>query len=336
MPRRLRIQFEGTIYHVMARGNGRQRIVHDDPDRQRLLDDLRRTVLRCEWELPAFVFMGNHLHLLIKTPRPNLALGMQQFLSSYARWHGLRHRRVGHLFQGRYRAEMIKDEAYYWVVSRYIHLNPVRVGLVDKPAAWQWSTYPGYVTRASRLPWVAYDRLLSAWRGEHGGSDPSSSYRHFVEAGLRNPPPSPFREAFGCWVLGSERFLERLRELAGPVVCDPPTPEARQLAGRDAEAIFRAVSKHYGLDRSALARRGDPHIARAVSAWLCRRHSEAPLRELAPLLGMSRADSVPNLTRRMDARLRAQPKLADELQQIMARIEPGTKSDTQTGFSFPA
>jgi REP element-mobilizing transposase RayT len=102
--RRLRIQFEGAIYHVMARGNGRQRIVHDDPDRQRLLDDLRRTVLRCEWELPAFVFMGNHLHLLIKTPRPNLALGMQQFLSSYARWHGLRHRRVGHLFQGRYRA----------------------------------------------------------------------------------------------------------------------------------------------------------------------------------------------------------------------------------------
>jgi len=133
--------------------------------------------------------MGNHLHLLIKTPRPNLALGMQQFLSSYARWHGLRHRRVGHLFQGRYRAEMIEDEAYYWVVSRYIHLNPVRVGLVDKPAAWQWSTYPGYVRRASRLPWVAYDRLLSAWRGEHGGSDPSSSYRHFVEAGLRNPPP---------------------------------------------------------------------------------------------------------------------------------------------------
>ena len=83
MPRRLRIQFEGAIYHVMARGNGRQRIVQEDPDRQRLLDDLRRTVLRCEWELPAFVFMGNHLHLLIKTPRPNLALNMTR---SCERW----------------------------------------------------------------------------------------------------------------------------------------------------------------------------------------------------------------------------------------------------------
>jgi len=86
------------------------------------------------------------------------------------------------------------------------------------------------------------------------------------------------------------------------------------------------VSEPYGLDRSALAGREDPHIARAVAASLCRRHSEVPLRELAPLLGLSRADSVPNLTRRMDARLLARPKLADELQQIMARIEPGTKN----------
>ncbi len=80
------------------------------------------------------------------------------------------------------------------------------------------------------------------------------------------------------------------------------------------------------MDRSALAQRGDPHIARAVAAWLCRRHSEVPLRELAPQFVLSRADSVPNLTRRMDARLRAPPPLADKLQQIMARIEQGTKN----------
>jgi len=126
----------------MARGNARQRIVRDDHDRERLLDDLRRTVLRCGWELLAFVFMENHLHLLLKTPRPNLARGMQQFLSSYAIWHGRRHRRVGHLFQGRYRAELIEDESYYWTVSRYIHLNPVRAGLVERPDAWRWSAIP--------------------------------------------------------------------------------------------------------------------------------------------------------------------------------------------------
>ena len=133
MPRRLRIEFDGAIYHVMTRGNARQDIVHDDDDRTRLLADLERTVLRFGWEVLAFVVMGNHLHLLLKTPRPNLAKGMQAFLSAYALYAAHRRRRPGHLFQGRYKAEMIEDETYYWTVSRYIHLNPVRAGLAARP-----------------------------------------------------------------------------------------------------------------------------------------------------------------------------------------------------------
>ncbi len=96
MARRLRIEFEGAIYHVMARGNARQDIVYDDEDRQRLLSDLERTVIRSGWDLLAFVVMSNHLHLLLKTPRPNLAKGMQAFLSAYAQWCGRRRGRAGH------------------------------------------------------------------------------------------------------------------------------------------------------------------------------------------------------------------------------------------------
>jgi putative transposase len=109
MPRRLRIEFEGAIYHVMARGNARQNIVHDAEDRQRLIDDLARTVGRSDWQLLSFVVLSNHLHLLLKTPRPNLARGMQSFLSAYALYAARRRRRAGHVFQGRYRAEMIED-----------------------------------------------------------------------------------------------------------------------------------------------------------------------------------------------------------------------------------
>src|SRR5436305_6252942 len=101
MPRRLRIEFEGAIYHIMARGNARQKIVRDDVDRRRLVDGLEHTVLRWGWELLSYVIMGNHLHLLLKTPQPNLAVGMQGLLSGYAIWAGRRHHRQGHLFQGR-------------------------------------------------------------------------------------------------------------------------------------------------------------------------------------------------------------------------------------------
>src|SRR6476619_6630475 len=110
MPRRLRIEYEDAIYHVMARGNARQDIVHDDDDRRRLLADLERAVERSGWLVPAFVVMGNHLHVLVKPPRPNVARGMQSFLSGYAAWSARHRGRPGHLFQGRYRTEMIEDE----------------------------------------------------------------------------------------------------------------------------------------------------------------------------------------------------------------------------------
>src|SRR5271155_625143 len=316
MPRRLRIEFDGAIYHVMARGNGRQNIVHDDGDRQRLIDDLARTVGRAGWQLLSFVVLSNHLHLLLKTPRPNLARGMQAFLSAYALYAARRRRRRGHVFQGRYRSEMIEDESYYWTVSRYIHLNPVRAGLVQRPEQWDWSSYPGYRDARRKQAWVAHDELLAAWQGDQGGRDGRLAYARFVERGLDDPPTSPFRDAFGGWVLGSERFLARLRTLASSIQSHPPTAEARQLSGLDPKRIFAAVTSFYGLDDAALSRRHDPHVARAVAAWLCRRHTEASLRELAASLGLSRPDSVPNLTRRLETLLKTSPELSNDLAEI--------------------
>src|SRR3954470_9610466 len=101
--------------------------------------EVEGTVARSGWLSIAFVVLSNHLHLLVRTPRPNLGRGMQFFLSGFAQWVGKRRRRGGHLFQGRYRAELIEDESYYWTVSRYIHLNPVRARLVERPEQWELS-----------------------------------------------------------------------------------------------------------------------------------------------------------------------------------------------------
>ena len=121
MPRRLRIEFEGAIYHVMDRGNARKRIVGDDADPRRLIDGLVHSVVRHGREMLCYVVMGNHLHLVVKTPRLNLGASMQSFLSGYAIWAGRRWRRPGNLVQGRYRAEMIEDkrpnDAYLILVS---------------------------------------------------------------------------------------------------------------------------------------------------------------------------------------------------------------------------
>ncbi len=168
MARPLRIQFPGAIYHVMSRGNARQTVFLDAPDYQRFLDGLARTVARFGWELFSFVLMPNHFHLFLRTPRANLSQGMQFLVSGYANWSAKRHQRPGHLFQGRFKGQLIEDETYFWTVSRYIHLNPVRGKrpLTAHPRDWPWSSYAGYALRRHRLPWLAYDGVYSAWKGE--------------------------------------------------------------------------------------------------------------------------------------------------------------------------
>src|SRR5262249_3654131 len=182
-------------------------------DRRRLQDYLGRAVIRCSWRVYAFVIMSNHLHVVLKTPEPNLARGMQTLLSSYANAWARRHRFSGHVFQGRYRTELVEDETYLWTVTRYVHLNPVRAGVAEHPADWEWSSYPGYAHRTRRLEWLAYDELLASWTGAFGGSDPAGAYRRYVTAGLSDPPDSPWKDAYHGWVLGSGAFIERVKAM---------------------------------------------------------------------------------------------------------------------------
>src|SRR5262249_20101402 len=176
----------GAIYHLMARGNGRQNIVRDGGDRDRLVEQLGRAAVRCSWQVFAFVIMSNHLHVVLKTPEPNLARYTQGFLSAYANAWARRHRFSGHVFQGRHRTELVEDESYLWTVTRYVHLNPVRARLVQQPADWRWSSYAGYARDRARLDWVAYDDLLNAWADEFGGSgsQPAAAYRRYVTSGV--------------------------------------------------------------------------------------------------------------------------------------------------------
>ena len=251
MPRHLRLQYPGAIYHLMARGNGRQDIVRDDHDRRRLLEAFARAVARCSWRVYAFVIMSNHLHLVLKTPEPNLARGMQALLSSYANAWARRHRFAGHVFQGRYRSELVEDETYLWTVTRYVHLNPVRARLVEHPAAWPWSSYPGYAYRGRRSEWVAYDELLASWGGAGGGPDPAGAYRRYVTAGLSEPVESPWESAHHGWILGSRTFADRV----GAMVRGGPARERRR------------ESLRAGIRSSASARRSAPPTRSSRASW---------------------------------------------------------------------
>jgi len=317
MARPLRIEYTGAIYHVMARGNARQLLFQGDEDYQRMLTGLEKSVLRTGWEVFSFVWMPNHIHLFFRTPKPNLSQGMQYLLSGYANWYAKRHQRKGHLFQGRFRGELIEDDSYFWAVSRYLHLNPVRGKRpLAHPRDWDWSSYRGYCRKSHRLEWLAYDRVFRAWQGEMGGSQPERSYRRFVEAGITDPPSNPLKAAWEGWVLGSEAFLKRIkRRMSNPRQPDQ-VPRARRLMSLDAEEVISAVAKYYRVDSASYAARRSTAAGRDLAAYLAHRRTTATLRELAASFGLGHPDSVSNLIRRAERAIARSASLKRDLGQI--------------------
>ena len=191
---------------------------------------------------------------------------------------------------------------YLWTVTRYVHLNPVRAKVVEQPAEWRWSSYPGYARDRARLEWVAYDELLASWAGEFGGSgsQPATAYRRYVMAGLSQSPKSPWADAYHGWILGSQKSVDRVRTLVNAAPHRDGRRESRRLRGLSIERVSEVVCAEYGVEQSELSERGSRHPARAAMAYLARRHTAASNGELTGILGVSRAESVPNLTRRFE------------------------------------
>jgi putative transposase len=177
MARRLREEIEGGVFHVYARGNAKQAIFLDDPDRLTYLRLLGETVEERNWRCLAYCLMENHVHLLLETPDANLGVGMQWFHSLYAQAFNERHGRVGHLFQGRYGAVRVRSDAQLWTVLRYLGLNPVEAGLCARPAEWAWGSYGALCGDAP--VWLDEERLLELLSGN--GGDPRRQYLEFVE-----------------------------------------------------------------------------------------------------------------------------------------------------------
>jgi putative transposase len=169
MPRRLREEMPGGVFHVYARGNRRQVIFGDDGDRRVYLDLLGAVVEKYEWRMLGFCLMDNHVHHLIETPKPNLALGMNRLHGLYAQFFNTRHRLDGHLFQGRYGASRAESAGTVMYFAGYVALNPVRAGLCSHPAGHEWSSHAAVVGAQEQPCWLDVPRLLRYFgRGEDG------------------------------------------------------------------------------------------------------------------------------------------------------------------------
>ena len=281
MARRLRLEYPGALYHLTARGNERKVIFRDDIDRQRFLAFLAREVKKMQWRLHAYCLMGNHYHLLVETPEPNLARGMRRLNSAHSQRFNRRHDRVGHLFQGRYHSVLVQKESYLLELSRYIVLNPVRAGMVASAHHWPWSSY-----RAT-AGFVPTPRFLEVrWLLEQFHSDPErarDAYQRFVNHQEIRCPWDDLRG--GTW-LGSESFHELVNALLKGKDLRNVSKAQQQPLRPTKEQIVQCVLDAFALTEQQLWKRGNQEAFQAA-VYLLRRVAKLPVRDVAQLGSVS-------------------------------------------------
>jgi len=217
MARPLRVEFAGAAYHVMARGNERKDIFRDDEDRRRFLDTLAEMVERFRVRLQAYCLMPNHYHLLFNTPQPNLSQAVGWLQVTYTVRFNHRHRRSGHLFQGRFRAQIIDADEYAQGLIEYVHLNPIRPRRKNERLrrerarelnGYRWSSHRAYAGLTKSPPWLQGDWL------RYWGTAPRAAHRQYRRSLARwfdRPPHNPWESLVDGLALGGDQLLAKVR-----------------------------------------------------------------------------------------------------------------------------
>ena len=206
MARPLRIEFAGAVYHVTARGNAKQDIYLCPEDKADFLHLLARACDRHRWHCHAYCLMMNHYHLLIETGAPSLSKGMKYLNGTYTQSFNRRHRRVGHLFQGRFKGILVEADSYLLELARYIVLNPVRAGMVSIAAEWSWSSYRATAGLAPMHEALTVDWILGSFGASRDGAQ--KSYQRFVAEGKYLP--GPWKALKNQIYLGSNDFVKKM------------------------------------------------------------------------------------------------------------------------------
>ncbi|MDA8163943.1 MAG: transposase [Desulfobacteraceae bacterium] len=271
MARPLRIEYPGAVYHVTSRGNAREAIFLSDDDRRKFLEVLAATVEKYNWLCHAFCLLDNHYHLVIETVDPSLSLGMRQLNGVYTQAFNRTHQRVGHVFQGRYKAIAVEKDSHLLEVCRYVVLNPVRAGMVSKPGAWKWSSYKSTAYAGKLAEYLTTDWVLGQFSQER--TTARQRYRKFVAEGMAGKA-QPWEKLVGQVFLGSEKFVTSMQELLEGKREIKEIPRSQRYPGRPSlNRLFADVP--VGNKEQRNQRMGEAHVTYGYT-----------LKEIADFLGV--------------------------------------------------
>jgi putative transposase len=318
MPRPPRLEVSGALYHVTARGNERRAIFRDDRDREEYLARLAHYRRKFRFQLLAYCLMTNHVHLAIRPAIEPLSRIMAGLHSTYAEWFNRRHDRVGHLFQGRFKAYLVQEDPYLHALVRYIHRNPVQARIVSRAADYPWSS--DHFLRRGRGPvWLDVDHLLALL--DQTRSSAVRRYIALVDGSPYAPAYDPAKSV-GQAVIGDSAFaVARFQE------ADAREP---MLRGIGVDHLLEIVAREGGLRVEALRGPrcgGEIAAARCLVAYMARRYCGIPVRRVARNLGRDDSAFARPLAK-FEARLQLDQGLQLRMRRLLLalrRADPGRK-----------
>jgi REP element-mobilizing transposase RayT/predicted DNA-binding protein YlxM (UPF0122 family) len=310
MGRPLRIEYPGAYYHVTSRGNERKDVFKSKKDREQFLSYLESSVNRYDAVIHAYCLMSNHYHLILATPSGNLSKIMQHINGAYTNYFNIKSNRNGHLFQGRFKAIIVDAAEYALELSRYIHLNPVRAAIVNRPEEYLWSSYLDYAGERKSPDWLETSLILEYFGH---GEECHSKYRLFVEELLGNEYNSPLTGVVASTILGNESFVTRITEkyIDGKQQQDRELPAARALTTKPLlQAVLEAVNN------STISSKQEKN----VSIYLCHKYSGAGLKEIGEKYGIKES-AVSQASRRFQTILERDKELYEQVAKIRKELK---------------
>lgn len=327
MTRPLRIEYEGAFYHITARGNEKKRIFHSRNDHERFKYHLTESIEKYTYRLHCYVLMSNHYHLLIETPKANMSKILHYLNSAYSNYFNSKEKRVGHLFQGRYKAILIDSDNYLLEVSRYLHLNPVRAKITERPEDYPYSSYRTYISENKEN--IVFSNLILEMIG---GNVPNAcakyKYKEYVELFIKKKIENPFKKLKAGVILGEKRFTDKTIQRIKLENQNKKGIAYKKSLNHsvDVGGILDIVCRYFHIEKKEILYSKNPECTN-ITIYLLKKFTGLSNEKIGNLFGNLSHHSVSKRKTRFIQSLKKNPNLRKNMEEIikeisMSNVEP--------------
>ena len=315
MVRPLRLSFENAFYHITARGNRREKIFYSDRDKEVFLKKLEEMLIKYSMICQTYCLMDNHYHLFIKTTQPNLSQGIHYLNSSYTNWFRNKHQVIGPIFQGRFKSILVDADHYALILSAYIHLNPLRAGIIRQLEDYPWSSYLDYLNlRKSNISDPSFILNLI----DNNTFKSIKKYRKYVIK--YQDMKDPLKKSYHHIALGSETFIKKIKEKVEHKGRKREIPSTRFLSKYDVNTIITKMTQVLNIERRMIFDKKRGNLNRSLAIYLIKRFTPLSLFKIGELFKMDYS-AVSQAAKRFEQKSEVNDEIKENIQKVITDLK---------------